>query len=346
MPTPSLICHINLAKEFRGGERQTELLIRELAELGYQQRLVIRKGNSLQQRLQGLQNLSVCEAAPNPVSAAFALQGAALVHAHDGRSVYSAWLAHRLFAMPYVITRRVVNRKSKGFIRDRAYSEAKRIFAVSQAAAVEMLNFGQRADVIMDAHAAMPANASRVAELRQRFEGRKVLGHIGALDDRSKGQRTLFAVARQAVLENPDWHFVFLGDGKDRDLFLAETTDLDNVSFEGFVDNVGDYLEIFDLLVFPSREEAVGSTLLDAMRAGLAIVASRVGGIPEIIVEGRNGVLLHPDDAEGFFAAIDVLLKDEVERERVEKNNVDDAKKYSAPIMAAAYAAAYEEILS
>lgn len=344
MASEPLICHINLAKDYRGGERQTELLIRELAGLGFPQRLVIRRGNPLGERLQDVDGLSIRGVASNPLMATVALKGADLVHAHDGRSVYSAWLANELFSIPYVLTRRVVNAKQSSAVRNRVYSKASRLFAVSQAAAIELRNGGHPVDVVTDAFAALPVDQDRVAEIRKRFSGKTLIGHVGALEV-SKGQETLFQVARKAQDEHPDWLFVLLGDGKDREQFERQTEDLANVQFEGFVNNVGDYLRAFDLFVFPSRREAVGSTLMDAMNAGLAIVASRTGGIPELIREGHNGILLEPDDADGFQAAIEVLLEDADERERLERNNREDAQQYSAERMAGAYARVYRAIV-
>ncbi len=343
MAQEPLICHINLAKDYRGGERQTELLIRELAKLEFPQRLVIRRGNPLGEKLKDVSELAIRGVASNPLAALPALKGADIVHAHDGRSIYSAWLAHELFSTPYVLTRRVVNVKKSSAVRDRVYARASRLFAVSQASAIALRNSGYAVDVVMDAFAELPVDARRVEEIRSRFAGKTLIGHVGALET-SKGQEVLFRVAREAEREHPDWHFLLLGEGKDRVLYESQIQDLDNVELEGFVDNVGDYLAAFDLFVFPSRREAVGSTLMDAMNAGLAIVASRTGGIPELIREGHNGILLEPDDAEGFYAAMEVLLEDNDERERLEKNNREDAAQYSADRMAREYARVYRAI--
>ena len=61
------------------------------------------------------------------------------------------------------------------------------------------------------------------------------------------------------------------------------------------------YLASFDLFVYPSLHEALGSTLLDAMQVGLPIVASNVGGIPDIVVDGVNGILVEPEDPEALI---------------------------------------------
>ncbi|MEM8685549.1 MAG: glycosyltransferase, partial [Pseudomonadota bacterium] len=129
------ICHINLAKHFRGGERQTELLVRELAAAGWPQRLIIRAGNPLGSRLEDVALLEQREVSSNPVAAALACRGASLVHAHEARAVYSGWLSSVLFRIPYVLTRRVVNPQKPSGFRERAYRRASAAVAVSQAAA-------------------------------------------------------------------------------------------------------------------------------------------------------------------------------------------------------------------
>ena len=70
--TDPVLCHINIAQGYRGGERQTELLVRELASLRWRQRLVVRTGNPLAGRCAGIPQLEIVEVAGNPLSAAVA----------------------------------------------------------------------------------------------------------------------------------------------------------------------------------------------------------------------------------------------------------------------------------
>ena len=339
------LCHINLAKNFGGGERQTELLIRALAEQGWRQRLVVREGHALAKRCVDVPKLDIREVASNPVAAALATRGTTLVHAHDGRAVYAAWLTSLLTAKPYVITRRVVNAQTASPVRASAYVRAAGIVAVSASAAAEMKK--QQPDVeptvIRDAHAGFTPDTDAVAEIRQRFGDGILIGHVGQSNDAVKGQRTLFDVARR--MQGTHRTFVFLGEGRDLEAFRAETADLDNVHLQGFVDNVADYIAAFDIFAFPSIQEAVGSTLLDAMHAGLPIVASRTGGIPEVIEDGRNGILVEPRDVDGFADAIEQLIDDDALRVRIEEANRADAARYTADAMAEAYVEIYSRIV-
>ena len=143
---------------------------------------------------------------------------------------------------------------------------------------------------------------------------------------------------------HPDWHFMLCGEGRHRERFEREIGDLDNVELMGWVDNMGDYLAAFDLFVFPSLKEALGSTLLDAMQFGLPIVASNIGGIPEIVEDGANGRLIEPEDAAGLYAAVEALLGDPDELAAMRDRNRQKSRDFGPARMADAYEAIYREI--
>ena len=81
-----VICHVNLAKGFRGGERQTQLLTQELSKLGWKQRLVVRTGSALTERVADVDQLQTVEVSSNALAAGFATRGCQLVHAHEARA--------------------------------------------------------------------------------------------------------------------------------------------------------------------------------------------------------------------------------------------------------------------
>ncbi len=342
----SLICHLNLASHFRGGERQTELLVRALSERGVRQRLVIRKGHALTERCAGLDGLEIRETASNPVAFALAARGSDIVHAHDGRSVYSALLANLLVGITYLITRRVVPRKPKTVMRSLAYRRAARVVAISAAVVDELHLWDQDLEpvTIPSANAGFHIDEATAAAIRARRPGKVLIGHVGALDNSSKGQSTIIEVAHRAAAERPDWHFLLCGDGPDEQRFRDEIGDLDNIELVGWVDNVGDYLASFDLFVFPSLHEALGSVLLDVLQFGVPIVASNVGGIPGIVEEGVNGLLVDPEDADSLYDTLARLIDDEAMRETMRRNNIERARNYTADAMADAYERLYRSL--
>lgn len=343
-----LICHINMAGGYRGGERQTELLIRELSSRGRHQRLVARAGAPLAPRCRDVDGLTIVEVFPNQVRGAVAARGAALVHAHEGRAMYSAWFLNVWQKTPFVVTRRIDHAMNDTWLRTRAYHAASSVVAISTSIAntVHAHYPAIRCEVIPSAHADMVNGHPAAASQRRRLNGKTVIGHIGELDHGHKGQGTIIEAARHFRDSRPELHFVLIGDGKDEARFREAATGLDNLEFVGFVENVEDYLAAFDVFVYPSLREGLGSSILDAMHFGLPIVASDVGGIPEIVEDQVNGLLIRPDNPEDLVAALERVVRDTGLRETMSSRNREKAARYGAARMASSYEQIYERILS
>src|SRR5210317_224825 len=328
------ICHLNLAPGYRGGERQTQLLIRELARRGYEQRLVARRGGELPRYCDDIEGLDIRLVASNPIAAALAVLGSRVAHSHEGRSTYSGLIANWLFGIPYVITRRVVAPQSASFLRSLAHNRAA-VVAITRATARELQVRHPNIEpvIIPSVPAGFDFDEANVAEIRDARPGKKLIGHVGALDHSTKGQSTIIEVAHMAADLHPEWHFILCGDGKDRVRFRDEIGDLPNIDMVGWIDNVGDYLQAFDLFVFPSLHEGLGSSLLDAMQFGLPIVASNVGGIPDIVEDGANGHLVEPENAEQLLEGIRAILADTSGRLEMRSRNMEKANLYGAARM-------------
>jgi glycosyltransferase involved in cell wall biosynthesis len=333
------IGHVNLAAGFRGGERQTELLIRELSARGFEQTAVVRKGSELGDRLADVKGLKIRPIGKPYIFGIAAARGCDLLHAHEAKaSQYTYWVK-RLLGIPYVITRRVPRVPGRNPLTRAIYRQASVVVALSRAIKVSLLKHNPElaVQIIPSMSAQLPVDASRVAALRARFAGKFVLGHIGALVNYHKGQQYLLEAARQLSRTHPELHLVLLGKGQDEQWFRELAAGLPNVSFEGFVDNVGDYLELFDLFVFPSLQEGLGSILLDAMRAGLPIVASEVDGIPDLIRDRENGLLVPPADSGALRDAILALQENGELRTALAERARADAGHYTPAQLADRY---------
>jgi glycosyltransferase involved in cell wall biosynthesis len=129
-----------------------------------------------------------------------------------------------------------------------------------------------------------------------------------------KGVEMLLAAADAVVQQVPDAYLLIVGDGAKRDEWTALSRTLgaaaDRVVWAGYRRDVHAILAGCDLLVHPSLDDAFPTVLLEAMAAGLAVVASRVGGIPEIVMDDITGKLVPPANPEALTRAIVALLRD------------------------------------
>jgi glycosyltransferase involved in cell wall biosynthesis len=344
--TPVVIAHVNVARGYRGGERQTELLIRALERWGVRQILVARRGGALARRLDGA-GVAVRLVNGGPFGVARATEGASLVHVHEGRSVYGAYLRWLFARTPYVLTRRVNNPIGDHRLAHLAYRSAGAVAAVAPqiAAGVKAYDAAVRVEVIHSGSSALAVDEDRTAAIRAAHPGKLLVGHVGALDNAQKGQKYILTVARELERSHPDLHFMLVGGGDDEAMLKAAAAGLTNVTFTGFVDNVGDYLAAFDLFVLPSNREGIGSILFDAMDRRLPIIASSVGGVPDIVREGHNGLLIEAGRTDQLRAAILELAAAPERRRVLGERGCELARAFTAEAMARKYLALYASVL-
>ncbi len=143
-----------------------------------------------------------------------------------------------------------------------------------------------------------------------------VVGMTGRLRP-EKGHDVLLKAVPQVVERCPEVRFLLLGAGSLQGELagLVETTGVaENVVLAGFRKDVSDCLQAMDLYVQPSRSEGLGTSVLEACAAGLAVAASRTGGIPDIISHGETGLLAEPESPDALAAAILRLVENPAER--------------------------------
>jgi glycosyltransferase involved in cell wall biosynthesis len=120
-----------------------------------------------------------------------------------------------------------------------------------------------------------------------------------------------------------DAKLVLISDGEERSNLENIASNIgisDSIIFKGYIDNARTYLSGPDIFVMPSRSEALPYGPLEAGFAGLPVIATSVGGIPEIIESGINGILVPPADAEIIFSSLVLLSEDEALRKRLGAN--------------------------
>ncbi len=137
--------------------------------------------------------------------------------------------------------------------------------------------------------------------------------HVARISYSSKDQRTLLKAVRIVADQQPEFVLDIVGDGPDRaDLeTLCDKLNLrSHVNFLGFRDNVGQILSRAEFFVLSSVTEGISITLLEAAATGLPIVATHVGGNPEVTIHGETGLLVPPRSPEALAQAMLEMLKD------------------------------------
>lgn len=148
-----------------------------------------------------------------------------------------------------------------------------------------------------------------------------------------KGVQYLIEAMKQIHDEMPDVTLLLVGEGSERN-YLEHLTAMSGLS--GCIDFIGrvpheaiaEYMNRSDIFVLPSISESFGMVNVEAMACGLPVVASRVGGIPDIVTDNVNGYLVEPGNSEAIAEKVLILLRNDQKRQEFSKTNREKAKQY------------------
>jgi len=345
MTNEMIISHVNFAKGFRGGERQTLLLIKELSKQGYKQLILTRVNSELAKKLNTIDNLEIIQVNKPYVLSISKVKFSSIMHAHETKAAQFVFFANLFLKIPYIITRRVVNSIKNNFFNKLIYQNSRYTIALSNAIKdqISLLSKDINIKIIPDAYSKLEYNKEEVIKLKSRFKDKFIIGSIGELDNKVKGQLYLIQAMKLLEKEFPEIHLVILGKGKDLEKYKEISKDMTNITIEGFVSNVGDYLKSFNLFVFPSLKEGLGSSLLDAMDFEVPIITTNTGGIPDIVQNNINGVLVEPRNSKDIYTHIVKLYKDKELADRYILNAKNNLVNYDIKIIAANYLKCYKK---
>jgi glycosyltransferase involved in cell wall biosynthesis len=162
-----------------------------------------------------------------------------------------------------------------------------------------------------------------------------------------KGNQYLIEAASRVLKEFPEALFILVGDGPLRGKLEDQARRLgiqDRIQFMGFRKDVAEILGAIDISVLSSLSEGLSTALIEAKAAGCAIVATRVGGIPETVTDGHTGLLAPSGDPEALADRIVHLLKNPAERRRFGEAARKDSRRHDIRIHVAKLENLYEEI--
>ncbi len=266
------------------------------------------------------------------------LAGTPVIITHEhGKTLWKRWY-HRLFerlALARTDMRIVVSRDIMQLRALREGTPASKLVLIENAVDPRPFEIAQ----------------SRRAQVRQKLglDGYFVIGTVGRLIE-AKCYDKLLQVAANVYDANQSVRFLIIGDGplSKRLRQLAKELKVGGVvKFLGQRDDIPDLLSAIDLYVITSQREGLPVSLIEAMMAGKPIVATAVGGIPEAISSGKDGILIEPARTEQMHETILKLIESPDERERLGANAKEKAlRKYSPESVLAKIENLYREILS
>jgi glycosyltransferase involved in cell wall biosynthesis len=177
-----------------------------------------------------------------------------------------------------------------------------------------------------------------------------VVGMVANFNRPVKGV-TYFLDAIPLILASvPDARFLIVGRGKEQRTLVSKAERLGvagAILFAGYCENVDDYYAAMDVSVLTSLSEGLSITLLESMSFGLPVVATRVGGNPEVVVDGETGYLVPPKDAEAFAAKVIRLLQNPALRRRMgDAGRKRVEERFRIEHAAAGYLRVYDQVLA
>jgi len=278
-----------------------------------------------------------------------------LLHVHSRRGA-DMWggLAARRAGVTAVLSRRV-DSPDLPLLGRIKYGMYQRVIAISAEIQTQLRMTGVPDSKLRLVHSAVDERACQPDWTRAQFRAA-----FGLQDDElavicvaqlivRKGQAILLDAWPKVLEQCPQARLILFGQGAEkarlqdqvRQLGLTET-----VRFAGFREDILSFLGHADLLVHPALREGLGICLLEAQAAGLAIVATRAGGIPEAVADAVSGLLVPPQNPSELAAAISELLRDPDKRSRLGVGGrMQVTQNFSVQSMVSGNLKVYDELL-
>lgn len=305
------IVHISTAQSWRGGEQQIAYLVEELVKLGVQQLLVVKKEGAMEAYCQKMKWPHKAIAKKSGMDWRFSRSLAQVcaeyqpdyLHAHDSHGHTFAVMAWELFGCrtPVFLHRRVDFAVGKNWLSRYKYNHRSisAIICISKAIRAVLLPvIKQPAKLRLVYSAVKPERFAQGASgiLRKQYHispAEQIVGNVAALAGH-KDYYTFMDTAKILVEKKIAARFFIIGSGalkEDLQEYAQQLGLSEKVIFTGFRADIEQVLPELDVLLFTSQMEGLGTTVLDAYAAKVPVVATRAGGIPEMVIEEKTALL-------------------------------------------------------
>ena len=317
------ILHVDPERNWGGGEAQVFGLLSYLASKGHQNDLLTHPEGRLFAEVATLNVVKFPMIVRNDVDLR-AVPGIRrriadgnydIVHLHTKRAhALSLWFGRRRRLPKYVVTRRMDYAERKNWYTRWLYNRrVDGVVAISQSIFDGLVDTGVERRKIRLIHSGI--DPCRFAAANPKDEAEKgvvTVGCLAVLEER-KGIEFLLEAAAYLHSQGPRVRWLIGGDGSRRVKLENQARDLglgDTVTFLGFVSKPEVFFRGIDIFVMPSLFEGLGVAALEAMAAGKPVVATRVGGLAESVVDGETGLLVALRDGRAIADAVAKLTAD------------------------------------
>ena len=278
-----------------------------------------------------------------------------VIHAHSSKAGFLARVAGALCRVPVVYTPHVFpflmecgqDVRCLYWILERSVRWATAaLIAVSEEEVREARRLGYAKERVFLVRNGVAPEGAAPAAVRE--AGTLRVGFFGRLT-RQKGPDLLLEAVPDIVAHLPHVRFAFYGDGEQAEPLRRRAAELQLegvVSFRGLCPQgeAQARMRETDVVVLPSRWEGCPYVALEAFAAGVPLVAAAVGGVPDLVQSGVNGVLVPPDDSEALCDALLGLLREPQRRARLVEHGRETARAFTVDGMAAAVAEIYRRV--
>ncbi|MBA7510030.1 N-acetyl-alpha-D-glucosaminyl L-malate synthase [subsurface metagenome] len=318
------VLHIDSAKTWRGGQQQVLYLAKRLTD--YDNVIACPPQSPLAERAKaiGLKVLPVQMHGEWDLLAVCKLKkiirknSIDIAHLHSSHAHALGLLAAKSSGNCKVVLSRRVDFPIKKNILSRAkYSNVDRIIAISERVKRVLVTDGlpeEKIDVVysgVDIQRFQNVKANRLISELTPNRDKLIIGNIAALTW-DKDHKSLIEAARIVVDEFSEVIFLIAGEGplrREIEILIKKFNLKEKVKLLGFRQDIPEILSVLDLFVLSSSWEGLGTSLLDAFASRVPVVATNVGGIPEIVRDGVNGILVPPGNPDALAGAVISLLK-------------------------------------
>jgi glycosyltransferase involved in cell wall biosynthesis len=315
---------VDLGRDDRGGQHQALLLLEGLREGGHAAELIAVRDSPLASRAKEIgAPVHVADPQRRRLTAAWQIHKLMrehrcdIVHANEPHALTSAWLARAHRAVPVVVSRRIALPLSRGLFSLARYRAATRVVAVSHFVERSVIQSGLSADcvsVIYDG-VEIPQQISQAHRESARTQlgiapEISCIGNVAAFVP-EKGHALLLEAFAKLRAQFPECMLLLRGDGSEFAMLQSLARKLNVAGAVKFLPSSIAIETVFaatDIFAFSSHEEPLGSALLAAMASALPVVAVARGGIPEVLEDGKNGLLVQDLEPGAFSAAVARLI--------------------------------------